>query len=211
MTEEKKEEAVESKTDYRTGFLKKVEDTKVFESGNKVKNALLLSGTKEEPKWTQVNAWNAMADVLENAQSGERWELKGKVTMEADKNDPSKQYENINVEEAHQYTKEKIVGKIQSIETGKTKNDTDMTKIFVIAEQSAGGSKTTEPYNIELYGKDTKKAVDFKKGQMIEVDDWAKNFSYKKEEEVKVSKTFRNPRSMDIVGKSKKQGAAMSV
>ncbi len=60
----------------RVGYVASDATTKSFESGKKVTNVTILSGSGENKTATYVRGWNAMADRLADIKTGEKWEFK---------------------------------------------------------------------------------------------------------------------------------------
>jgi len=174
----------------RIGFVAADAKTKVFDSGKKVTNVTILSGSGDQKQATYVRGWNAMADRLKEIKKGEKWEFKGALTTET--ND-GKNYDVLTAKESYPHVKMEIQGEVKHIEDKKL-GKTNMKNIMVVSSEMKGGREISEVYNIELYGeKNLEKAKGIKVGDIVSTKGHARLYDYEKDGVTKINKAFQNP------------------
>ena len=184
------EENAQTKTTTRIGFVAADAQTKEFDSGKKVTNVTILSGSDENKQATYIRGWNAMSDRLKDIKKGEKWEFKGTLTKET-RND--KEYDVMTAKESYPHVKMEIQGEVKHI-ADKKLGKTDMKNIMVVSSEMAGGRETSEVYNIELYGdKNMEKAKGVKVGDIVSTKGHVRLYDYVKDGETKINKAFQNP------------------
>lgn len=188
----------------RIGFVAADAKTKVFDSGKKVTNVTILSGSDENRKATYIRGWNAMADRLKDIKTGEKWEFKGTLTTETR---DDKSYDVLTAKESYPHIKMEIRGEVKHIEDKKL-GKTDMKNIMVVSSEMKGGREVNEVYNIELYGeRNIEKAKGIKVGDIVSTKGHARWYEYNKDGETKINKAFQNP--FEIENHTKEQKAEL--
>ena len=187
----------------RVGYVASDATTKTFESGKKVTNVTILSGSGENKTATYVRGWNAMADRLADIRTGEKWEFKGDLKVET-KDDKS--FDVMTAREAYPHIKKEIQGEVKHINDKKL-GKTDMKNIMVVSSEMEGGKEVSNVYNIELYGKkNMDKANGIKVGDIVSTKGHVRMYDYQKDGELKVNRSFQNPVEIEnhTVSKEKK-------
>ena len=181
---------VSKKMTTRVGYVAADATQKEFESGKKVTNVTILSGSGEKKQATYVRGWNAMAERLQNIKKGEKWEFRGQLTSET-KDDRT--YDIMNARESYPHIKMEVQGEVKHIED-KNLGKTDMTNVMIISSEIEGGKAINQPYNIELYGdKNMAKAKDIKVGDIVSTQGHVRMYEYMKNGENRVVRSFQNP------------------
>lgn len=191
----------------RVGYVASDATTKTFESGKKVTNVTILSGSGESKTATYVRGWNAMADRLADIKTGQKWEFKGDLKVET-KGDKS--FDVMTAREAYPHLRKEIQGEVKHI-SDKKLGKTDMKNIMVVSSEMEGGKEASNVYNIELYGKkNMDKAKGIKVGDIVSTKGHVRMYDYKKDGELKVNRSFQNPIEIEnhtAVSKEKKMAA----
>jgi hypothetical protein len=178
----------------RVGFVATDATTKTFESGKKVTNVTIISGSGDNQQITYVRGWNAMADRLKDVKKGEKWEFKGQLNQE--KRD-GKSFDVMTAKEAYAHVKTQMQGEVRHIEDKKIRN-TPMKNIMVVSSEMQGGREVNNVYNIELYGdKNIEKAKGINVGDIISTKGHVRIYDYLKDGETKQNKSFQNPREIN--------------
>jgi hypothetical protein len=177
----------------RVGFVAADATAKTFDSGKKVTNVTIISGSGDNQQITYVRGWNAMADRLKDVKKGEKWEFKGQLNQE--KSD-GKTFEVMTAKEAYTHVKTQMQGEVRHIEDKKIRN-TPMKNIMVVSSEMHGGREVNNVYNIELYGdKNIEKAKGINVGDIVSTKGHVRIYDYLKDGETKQNKSFQNPREI---------------
>ena len=174
----------------RVGYVAADAEQKVFESGKKVTNLTILTGSGDDKKATYVRGWNAMADRLQNIKKGEKWEFRGDLTTEKN---GDRSFDVLNARESYPHIKMEVQGEVKDIiekHLGKTK----MTNVLMVSSEMEGGKSVSNIYNIELYGERNQvKAKDIKIGDVVSTQGHVRMYEYVKDGEAKLIRSFQNP------------------
>ncbi len=187
----------------RVGFVAADAQTKQFESGKKVTNVTILSGSGDNKQATYVRGWNAMSDRLRDIKTGEKWEFRGDLVTESK---DGKKYDVLTAREAYPHVKKEIQGEVKHI-ADKKLGKTDMKNIMVVSSEMEGGREVSNVYNIELYGdKNIAKGKSIKVGDVISTKGHVRLYDYVKDGENKINRSFQNPMEIEnhTTEKSKK-------
>jgi len=186
----------------RIGFVAADAKIKEFDSGKKVTNVTIISGSGDSKQATYVRGWNAMADRLKDIKKGEKWEFKGIFSTETR---DEKSYEILTAKESYPHVKMEIQGEVKHMED-KVLGKTDMKNIMVVSSEIKGGREVSEVYNIELYGeKNMEKAKNIRVGDIVSTKGHVRFYEYEKDGETRINKAFQNPFEIENHTKEQKR------
>jgi single-stranded DNA-binding protein len=192
----------------KVGFAAKDAKFTKLDDGKTVANLTIISGTGDNKIVTSIRGWNAMAELMANIKTGEKWEFKGSMKDEPGKDD--KVYPTLTAKEAYPHVKLSIENaEIRFIEDKKIR-DTPMRNIMIVKNEIKGGKEVGSVFNIELYGaRNIVKSEGFEKGNLISITGHARHYPYQsKEGEKKMNIAFQNP--LEIKNHSLEAKAAKS-